>query len=31
MESEIIINWWYNTTWDSEKSKINVKYIIKNG
>jgi hypothetical protein len=29
MEPEITIRWWYNTTWDNETEKINVKYIIK--
>jgi hypothetical protein len=29
MKSEITISWWYNTTWDKEVGKINVKYIIK--
>ncbi len=28
---ETTINWWYNTTWDNEKNKLNVNYIIKNG
>jgi len=29
MKKEITIAWWYNTTWDKEVGKINVKYIIK--
>ncbi len=29
MEINISIDWWYNTTWDSEENKINVNYIIK--
>lgn len=29
METNITIGWWYNTTWDNETAKINVKYIIK--
>ena len=29
MESNITIAWWYNTTWDLQIGKINVKYTIK--
>ncbi len=29
MESNITIAWWYNTTWDQQIGKINVKYTIK--
>ncbi len=29
MESNITIAWWYNTTWDRQIGKINVKYTIK--
>jgi hypothetical protein len=29
MEKEITIEWWYNTSWDTQIGKININYIIK--
>lgn len=28
MKSEIIIAWWYNTSWDDQVGKININYIL---